>query len=105
MPSPGCMLALTPIGAFWVNRRSCCHGNMGQLPEKCLVCGRGRRSRPPPSPPRSYFFAYSNLGNAFNPSLVAPGSISLSPSSFNCPTGIATSCWAMPRKPPTPTIA
>ena len=104
MPSPRYMLALTLIGAFWVNRRSCCHVNMGQFAGKVSrVWSGAAQPSPPPAPPRSYF-VYSNLGNAFSPSLVAPGSISLSPSSFNCPTGIATSCWAMPRKPPVPTI-
>src|SRR5215475_1083321 len=71
-----------------------------------LVVDRGHAAAapPPPAPPRPYL-AYSNSGNAFSASLVAPGSISLPPSNFNCPAGMATLCRSIPRKPPTPTIA
>ena len=64
-------------------RLPCQHGTVCR---KSVSCGRGGAAVPP-APPRAYFFAYSNL-QRLQPSLVAPGSISLSPSSFNCPTGI-----------------
>ena len=48
MPSPRYMLALTLIGAFWVNRRSCCHVNMGQFAEKVSSVWSGAAQ---PSPP------------------------------------------------------
>jgi hypothetical protein len=53
------------------------------------------------APPRPYL-AYSNVGNAFSASLVAPGSISLPPSILSCPAGMATSFRSSPKKPPTP---
>jgi hypothetical protein len=62
------------------------------------------RQRGHPALPSPYL-AYSNFGNAFSVSLVAPGRINLPPWILSCPAGIATSCRSIPRKPPTPMIA